>query len=381
MARLVIATTFANIFTSIGAGLEDGFPVITVPSGNISPYTHTIDGVNYTKRVTDDADLSVAMIEAAPTCIRRGFWTGTATAGGNTLTYTPAIWLYAGDYPGDPAFQQQIDGVAVKRGTGTQYTSGLADGQRTLTMQETFGGVSVASAPLLLDFPSIRLTDPNDLSTKLRYWFDGTNAATVYTDLTKTTNVAANGDLVGCIADRKTGSSRSIVAQGGGFGSWDADKAQVTFDMGDTQYFDLEAPAGFENLTATSEVYFAIKTTDRSFVLFYRIFGTERIFDARLAEYAPTSIGSGAPVHTVDGRAIDTEASGVLSEAVATGEGVVAGVQAADLTAYNGRRNVIFNLSSSFGFTGQFAHLVFTDALTAEERAALVDWLKERGPS
>lgn len=124
-------------------------PVITVESADaisVTIGTGIYAGL-YTDR-HDGALLTVAMIEAAPTCLIVPTISG-ATAVGSTLTVTPGLWIYAGTDPGDQTWVQRLDGMENGE-TDLDYVIQAQDAGKTLTIEETFGGVTITSAPIAL---------------------------------------------------------------------------------------------------------------------------------------------------------------------------------------------------------------------------------------
>ena len=97
------------------------------------------------QRVTDSATLTVAMIEAAPTPIVLPTIAGTETEG-ETLTATPGLWVYDGPDPGDQTWAWQNDTSGALGDTDLSYTLQASDVGDTISIDETFGGVTISSA-------------------------------------------------------------------------------------------------------------------------------------------------------------------------------------------------------------------------------------------
>lgn len=143
-------------------------PVVTATGGTISiTVASGIHAGTYTQRASDGATLTVAMIEAGPTCFKLPGVAGT-TGDGDTLTVVPGLWLYAGTDPGDQTWQQQLNGADISGGTDLSYTIQTADDGATFTVEETFGGVTVESAPLVINFAASAFT-PADLANAIAY--------------------------------------------------------------------------------------------------------------------------------------------------------------------------------------------------------------------
>lgn len=378
MINLQITTAFVSISASLGAGLIDGIPAITAPSGSTEPYVHTINGVPYSQRV-DGATLTVAMIEAGPVCVKRPVVTGNATAAGNILRASPGIWVYAGDYPGDPLFQQKKNGVNIKGGTGLSYTIGLADGQQNFTIQETFGGVTVESEPVLLDFANIRIADPNGLGAKLRHWFDFSDPSQIFTTDAQTTAVTTTGSIARSLPDKKTGSTNDLDANNNN-ATWNAEKQQVDIAFVTTDHrFDTRQ--NMTGLTATSEAYFTVKTDQGPFGILLRNGVASAFYAASLSGSSISDTSIGSPSYTTDGVPLEGTRRDHAYKEWGTGEGVVVGGQNLNLTPMNGGILFIFHARLEQACRMSVTHAVLTDGLTISERAALVAWLLERVPT
>lgn len=120
-------------------------PVITADAGNVSvtiaagAYAGT-----YTQRASDSATLTAAMIEAAPTCIKLPVVSGTETVG-ETLTAVAGLWVYDGADPGAQTWEWQNDTDGATGDTDLSYVLVAGDSGDTMSIDETFGGVTVSS--------------------------------------------------------------------------------------------------------------------------------------------------------------------------------------------------------------------------------------------
>jgi hypothetical protein len=124
-------------------------PVIT---GNGDPTDNVVFTIQqgtfagtYTQRVTDNALLTIAMIENAPTPLVLPTITGTPNVGQEQVG-TPALWLYDGDPLPDAVREFWFGGVA----TGDVDLSYTPVTSGSLTLRDTFGGVTVESAAVTI---------------------------------------------------------------------------------------------------------------------------------------------------------------------------------------------------------------------------------------
>ncbi len=121
-------------------------PVITASNGAVSvtiasgPHAGT-----YTQDIRDNSQITVADIEAGPVPYIAGHISGLEVVG-QTLTYDPVKWLYAGNYPGDPTFAWRNDADGATGEVTETYTVVSTDLGDTLSVDETFDGVTISSA-------------------------------------------------------------------------------------------------------------------------------------------------------------------------------------------------------------------------------------------
>ncbi|MEM8547171.1 MAG: fibronectin type III domain-containing protein [Pseudomonadota bacterium] len=99
----------------------------------------------YTERVTDNATVTRALIEAGDIPLTRPIIAGT-TQQGQTMTVLPAFRIYTGEDPGDAtwAWIRVSDGVTV--GTGLTYNVQAGDVGSVFRVEETFDGATLSSA-------------------------------------------------------------------------------------------------------------------------------------------------------------------------------------------------------------------------------------------
>ncbi len=141
----------------------DSEPLITIAEGALSiqigngPFVGTYD-----ERVTDQANLTAAMIEAGATPLVLPTISG-ALELGSVLASTPGLWLYAGMHPGAPSYQWFRDGVAITGATGSSHLILTDDQDADLTVRETFGGVALESATVSIPAGSPFI--PSDLTS------------------------------------------------------------------------------------------------------------------------------------------------------------------------------------------------------------------------
>lgn len=126
-----------------------GGEVVTTLEPSDDPISVTVNSTTYTQRATDSAPLTANMIIAAPTPLVLPTLSGTAQVG-ETITATPGLYVYAGDFPGPPTFQWQRDGVDIAGATSLTFDTTVADADTNLTIDETFGGVTTSSAALTI---------------------------------------------------------------------------------------------------------------------------------------------------------------------------------------------------------------------------------------
>lgn len=151
-------------------------PVITVEGdGDLSiTIGNGIYAGTYTTR-HDGAPLTTAMVEAAPTCLLKPVISG-MTADGETLTAKPGLWLYDGPDPGDQTWLWQNDTDGALGITDLSYVLKTSDVGATISIDETFSGVTVSSVST--DTIATAMTPPLTV-TGLQLWLDADDAATI----------------------------------------------------------------------------------------------------------------------------------------------------------------------------------------------------------
>ena len=150
LAARAIALGFVDQGQSVPLSVRgSGQEVVTTAEPSDDPIPFTQNGVTYTQRVTDSAPLTANMIIAVATPLALPTLSGTAQVG-ETITATPGLYVYAGDFPGPPTFQWQRDGVDIAGATSLTFDTTVADADTNLTIDETFGGVTTSSAALTI---------------------------------------------------------------------------------------------------------------------------------------------------------------------------------------------------------------------------------------
>lgn len=339
----------------------------------------------YTERATDNAPLTVAMIETAPTPVLLPEVTGNMGIG-DTLTITPGLWIYDGPDPGDQTWQQQLDGSDIPGGTGLSYVIEAADAGKSFAVAETFGGVTAQSVGTnLVAAPAF--DGPADLGAKLHTWLDFTDAGQLYENQARTNPVDGAGDFINGITDKSGNGRHYQIAGGLNSIAWDAANTQADATAVDG-FGAWDADTPLDGATSTMEIYIAVKTTDTRGLLMSNTTQNNEIAGWFIQGSTGTDLVRGAGSNTVvkiNGAAFAGATRGDLYTSLATGSGVVFSAEGLDLTLWQsaGLRLRFMNWANrSFGddVQGTYTHILITQQLTPTERASVQAWLQGEVP-
>lgn len=138
----------------------DGEPMISATNGDLSvTIGEGVHAGTYSQRATDGAPLTVEMINNGPVPLTLPVISGTPLQG-ETLSFTPGLWIYAGDGPGDQTVLWINNTDGATGSTGATYTLQASDVADTIRIRETFGGVTVDSTPTSVIAASATPTAP-----------------------------------------------------------------------------------------------------------------------------------------------------------------------------------------------------------------------------
>ena len=225
VSALAVERTAAGLTSAVDEG---ELTFIASDYGPNDPVTVTVTGGDYAGSYTttyDGTPLTWGLIETTTVCLVKIAETSGNTNLGDTLAFTPSLWLTPND-PADPTFEQRLNGVPDGETALTRLVVGPDQGQ-DITSAETYDGITVVSDAVTITQP----TTADDAQAIARHvasdvTFDGSNNVTGWP------NSALNG----------SSGYDMIPVPDGSAPIWDAANGKVTFN-GTNQ--GLVATSGF----------------------------------------------------------------------------------------------------------------------------------------
>ena len=335
----------------------------------------------YAARATDGAPLTAAMIQAAPTPLLRPAISGTA-APGQTLSATPALWMYDGAYPGDPEWIWHTDTDGPTGVTALTYDVTEADSGDTIRIEETFGGVTVSSvstAPV----QTTTAFDPASLFVGGRkgWWYDFDDTSTLFTDAGKTTAPVATGDSIVKVDD-KSGNDQHLTYQNNTSLKFNADGyVEVLADPGNgTLRADASPSALFgANGLLNWTIFFGFRSSDANFTI---ISDSNNGFLLAVQDGSASPAISGADwlagggiTFRKDGAPLSLATRDDAHSAFSTGADVVAEI---DVPVLPNRVIGImgYGAAATFGMIGRAYCCIAVQGATAQERADILSYIQ-----
>lgn len=150
-----------NRWAIVGAASPTGENLITVQSRGDESLFFIDDSVPNSTPMTVGVDLFETSVDYAGNPITAGdLRNGTVTLNkpvisgttgiGDTFTVAPAIQIYPGDDPDPHVFQWRRNGFDIDGALGTTYTLVALDAGTTITVTQTYGGVTVESDGVII---------------------------------------------------------------------------------------------------------------------------------------------------------------------------------------------------------------------------------------